>query len=196
MRAAAMHLTGGMLISDQEILLEYCEKGNERVITDFVRKYQNMVYTTALRYVGNHFDADDIAQDVFIKAVESLKKFRGDSSLKSWLYRITVNHCLNFKKKKNPFSFLSQDDDETHLEIQSDSRSPEELYDGKILEKDFLEAISKLPEKQRETFALRYFEELSYDEISKLLDTSVGGLKANYYQAVKKLATYLKQYKV
>lgn len=184
-----------ILENDKDIIYEYCEKGNQHAATHFVRKYKNFVYSTALRYVTNHFDADDISQEVFIKALKGLKKFRGDSSLQSWLYRITVNLSLNYKKKKSVLSFLSQDDDERFYEIESKLLTPEQEIEGKELEQEFLEALNKLPEKQRETFALRYFDELPYEEISKLLGTSIGGLKANYYQAVKKLASFLEKYR-
>ncbi len=180
--------------SDKELIRDYIEKNSEKAANDFVRKYQKFVYSTALRYLKNHFDAEDISQEVFIKALKSLNKFRGDSSLKSWLYRITVNLCINATRKKNFLNFFSETEyDEGMIDkLNKTEVTPERMLEDKEFEERFEKILLNLPEKQRETFALRYFDELSYEEISKMLGTSVGGLKANYFQAVKKIALYLK----
>lgn len=157
--------------------------------------YRNFVYSTALRYFNNHYDADDITQEVFIKAFKSIKKFKFNSSLKTWLYQITKNHCYTlYRKKKKNVSINSGEMEENEQDKWfTDSETPlskvesDEFYDA------FYNALNKLPEKQRETFALRYFEDMPYQEISDLLGTSVGGLKANYYQAVKKLSTLIER---
>jgi RNA polymerase sigma factor (sigma-70 family) len=179
--------------NENELIRDYTENGNERAATAFVREYQSFVYSTVLRYVGSYDDADDIAQEVFIKALNNLNKFRGDSSLKTWLYRIAVNLSLNFKRKKQFFSFFSNDEEQEYHNIPDKGISPDEELENSELVAEFRKALDLLPEKQRETFHLRYYEELPYEEISKMLGTSVGGLKANYFQAVKKLAKYLKQ---
>lgn len=184
-----------ILENDKEIVQEYVSKGTNRAATAFVRKYQQFVYNTAFRYLGTHDDAEDAAQEVFIKALNSLKKFKGNSSLKTWLYRITVNYCINIKRKKNVLTFFGIGGEEDFHNIPKEFNSPDKILEYQDIEERFLNALSELPEKQRETFSLRYFEEMSYEEISKLLGTSIGGLKANYYQAVKKLAYYLKEEK-
>jgi len=179
------------LDSDQDIIAEWNSTGSNRAATSFVRKYQSFVYATALRHLNDPDDASDAAQETFIKALKSLKNFRGNSSLKTWLYRITVNVCSNVKRKKKFYSFFSNEDQEILQNIPASDRNPEQKFEDNELFSNFLMALRKLPEKQRETFALRYFEDLTYDEISKMLGTSVGGLKANYYQAVQKLTKQL-----
>lgn len=183
--------------TDKEMIDEFLATGSERSATAFVRLYQNFVFATALRYTQNYDDADDITQEVFIKALNGLKNFRRDSSLKTWLYRIAVNLSLNHTRKKKIFTFFgSSDDKEGYLNIADEHQRTDSGIENEEFEKMFRKVLSELPEKQRETFALRYFEEMPYEEISKMLGTSVGGLKANYFQAVKKLGTYLKKYKL
>lgn len=181
------------LIDDNEIIREYVESGSERAINALVRKYRKFVYSTALRFLGSYDDADDAAQEAFIKAYESLKQFRGESSLKTWLYRITRNVCVNQMRKKKFYSVFSSESEDSYLEIPSEDRGVEQDIENKEFEKEFTKALNKLPEKQRETFALRYFEEMPYEEISKMVGVTVGGLKANYFQAVQKLAKVLKK---
>lgn len=183
-----------ILESDNDIIREYISGDTERAVTFFVRKYQRFVFSIALRHLKNADDAQDITQDVFIKSVKSLDKFRGEASLKTWLYRITVNACKNSLRRKKFLSFFDLNDGEDEVEIISADPSPSQLHENSEFYERLSLALSQLPEKQRETFALRYFDDLSYEEISKILGTSVGGLKANYFQAVQKLMKLLPQY--
>lgn len=187
-----------VLEKDREIINEFVSGNREKAATAFVRKYQNFVFSTALRYMKSYDDADDIAQEVFIKALNYVHKFRGDSSLKTWLYRITHNLCTNYSRKKKFKSIFSTTNDESDefYNIPDSGLNPEQKFMNSEFEHNFNKVLHRLPEKQRETFALRYFEELSYEEISKLLGTSIGGLKANYFQAVKKLAVFLNDEKL
>jgi RNA polymerase sigma factor (sigma-70 family) len=181
--------------SDKQLIEEYVSNKSERAATQFVRKYQNFVYSIAIRYMKNHDDADDAAQEAFIKALANLHKFRGDSNLRTWLYRITANVCTNYLRKKKVMSIFSSGDDYSLNQIESGEFLPDQKVENSEFELEFMAILGKLPKKQRETFALRYFDGLPYEEISQMLGTSVGGLKANYHQAVKKLAEYLKKYK-
>jgi RNA polymerase sigma-70 factor (ECF subfamily) len=174
-----------------ELVQQYVESKSDKVANEIVRTYRKFVYATALRFVEDYDDADDVAQEVFIKVLNSLEKFKGKSSFKTWIYRITVNMSINFKRKKKFLKYFSSTD-ELNNEKYIDYNNPENLMLNKEFESNFLALLSGLPEKQRETFALRYFDELSYEEISSMLGTSVGGLKANYFQAVKKLSGVLK----
>ncbi len=184
------------VITDEEIVGALKNGKREIGATSFVRKYQNFVYSTAFRYLNSEADAEDVSQEVFIKAIDSIDKFRGDSSLKTWLYRITKNNCLNILRKKKLLSFFGMyKDQEIEFDIKDPAYTPDQVIEKEEFENKFLKVLAKLPEKQRETFALRYFEEMPYDEISKLVGTSTGGLKANYFQAVKKLANELKEFK-
>ena len=182
------------LEDDKDIVREYVSGNSERAATAFVRKHQKFVFATALRFLQSYDDADDASQEVFIKALKNIAKFRGDSSLKTWLYRITVNVCSNTLRKKKILQFISfEKDEDDYLDLPSHEISQHDIMVGKEFEEKFLKAMNKLPEKQRETFALRYFDELSYEEISKSLGTTVGGLKANYYQAVRKMSDLLRK---
>jgi len=180
------------LNTDQDIINEYCSGDSNRAATLFVRKHQKFVYSIALRYLRSHDDADDATQEVFIRALKNLKSFRGESSIQTWLYRITINICSNLVRKRKFISLFSREDG-SEIELESDTISPQQHFENKDFEKHFERMLRQLPEKQRETFALRYFDELSYEEISKMLGTSVGGLKANYFQAVQKLTKLLKK---
>lgn len=182
-----------VLDDDRDIIQEYTSGNTEAAATAFVRKYQAFVFSTALRYLQNYDDADDASQEVFIKALKNLHKFRGDSSVKTWLYRITSNVCTNMYRKKKIMSFFRHEETEDYINMPSDEISPEQVLENKEFEKNFAKILAKLPEKQRETFALRYFENMTYEEISSLLGTSVGGLKSNYFHAVKKIAELMKQ---
>lgn len=182
------------LESDNDILREYKSGDTERAVTFFVRKYQRFVYSIALRYTKNNEDAQDIAQDVFVKAINSLKSFRGEASLKTWLYRITVNACKNEMRKKKLLRFFDFANDDDEFDAVSPETGPDQLHANVEFYRNVHKALAQLPEKQRETFALRYFDELTYEEISNILGTSVGGLKANYFQAVQKLMIILPQY--
>lgn len=170
---------------DIHVLLEQ-GKSNE-AMTLMVSRFKRFIHSVAMRYVKDEEDAKDITQEVFIKAFHSLKTFRRDSKIQTWLYAITRNLCLNAIDKKKRKGNVIQFDD---VDISSDDTS-----DRLIKESEFSELFKKcmaiLPEKQRETFILRHVEELSYEEISEMLGTSIGGLKANYFQAVQKLSQYL-----
>ena len=174
------------LTDDRAILVEFREGDSDRAATAFVRKYQSLVYATAVRYLKSEEDAYDAAQDVFIKALDNIHKFRGDSSLSTWLYRITHNVCASMLRKQKVRKAFGL---ETILPFARDRGfTPEQETENRDFEQRFAAILDDLPEKQRETFVLRYFDGLTYEEISKILGTSVGGLKANYYQAVKKIS--------
>jgi RNA polymerase sigma-70 factor (ECF subfamily) len=179
-------------VNTDDALLAALREGSETsnaAANEFVRKYQKFVYTTALRYLKNTDDAYDASQEVFIKALKAIKSFRGDSSVSTWLYRITMNVCSGMKRKEKLRTFVGLD---SVAETAESRFTPAQIAENSDFDRKFEAILAQLPEKQRETFMLRYFDELSYEEISQLLGTSVGGLKANYFQAVKKIAHYLK----
>ncbi|MGQ9820037.1 MAG: RNA polymerase sigma factor [Candidatus Kapaibacteriales bacterium] len=187
------------LISDDEIIRQYEVGDLDFAALQLVLKYKNFVYLTAFRYVKNHFDAEDLTQDVFIKALEKINSFRKGSSLKTWLYRITVNFAKNHLRRKkiiSAFSFFSANDQESVENIEKDIPMKAETHELEMneVEEIFLKAVASLPEKQREVFALRFFDELDYQSISELLGTSVGGLKANYFHAIKKIAKQMEKF--
>ncbi len=186
-----------ILTEDRDIITQFAEGKTDIAATAFVRKYQKFVYSIAYRYLRDYDDAEDVAQEVFIKAIKYLPKFRGDSSLQTWIYRITVNiaiSALRKRKIRNKFNIFGKNDDNLPEYSLADSNSkPDTIMEGKEVKELFHKALAQLPEKQRETFALRYFDDMTYEEISKLLGTSVGGLKANFYHAVKKLSKFMNE---
>ena len=171
-------------------LVQEVRNGRRQAFTELMRRYQQRVYWVTRRIVGNHADADDVAQETFVKAYLALGDFRGDSGFFTWLYRIAVNLSLNAMRKRQVVNYLQESALlSKFLPADSDpSRDVEEQQLDSILQK----AIATLPEKQRAVFVLRYYEELSYEEIGRILKTSIGGLKANYFHALKKVQEYLR----
>ena len=164
--------------------------GDRTAFNQLVRSYQERVYWVVRRIIRDHDDTLDITQEVFIRAYEKLESFRGDAQVFTWLYRIAVNLSLNHVRKQRVRSFFSITERE---EMLVDDRShPVEDVERSELRGLIERAVDTLPDKQRAVFVLRYFEELPYDEISKILNTSAGGLKANYHHAVRKIEQYVK----
>ena len=153
---------------------------------ELVRKYSAQLYQQIRRIVQYHDDADDVLQNTFLKAWTALDNFRGDAQVTTWLYRIAMNESITFlQKQRNNVSL----DDEEGLAVRSLEGDP--YFDGDEIELQLQTAIAQLPEKQRVVFNLRYYDEMPYEEMSKVLDTSVGALKASYHFAVQKLQKYL-----
>lgn len=153
-----------------------------------VRKYQEKIYYFVRRLVIDHDDADDVLQNIFIKVWNNLESFREDSQLFTWLYRIAVNESLSFLKKKRLHSYLSLSSPEA-LAIKA--LNDDNYFDGSEIQKRLSKAIIRLPKKQQLVFNMRYYDDLSYDEISEILGTSVGALKASYHFAVKKIEDFV-----
>jgi RNA polymerase sigma factor (sigma-70 family) len=141
--------------------------------------------------MNDHAGADDVTQDVFCKAYEALKEFRGESSLYTWLYRITVNIALNSLRRQKVREFFRIDE---MFDLEDTTAVAPDAAMEKNEERALIEqAIGALPEKQKAVFILRYYEELPYEEISQILHTSVGGLKANFFHAVKKIQEHVRR---
>jgi RNA polymerase sigma-70 factor (ECF subfamily) len=143
--------------------------------------------------VLDHDDADDITQEVFVKLYKSLKDFRGESSFYTYLYKIAVNYSLNYLKKQKKVTERTKDIDDESYKLSSDDALQDEGYDEAIMKKVLTEAIKTLPEQQRAVFNLRFYDNLNYEEISKIMKKSVGGMKANYFHAVKKIEEIIRQ---
>lgn len=151
-----------------------------------VRDYSPRLYAQIRRMVLAHEDADDILQNTFLKAWNNLAYFRGEARLSTWLYRIAFNESLAFLQQQKVH--LPIDDPEANV---ANRLMADEYFNGDEGEARFQEAISRLPEKQRIVFNLKYFEDLKYEEISDILGTTVGGLKASYHLAVKKIEAFI-----
>lgn len=160
----------------------------EKAFTAILKKYQEKLYWHIRRMVVNHADADDVLQNMFIKVWKGLENFREDSQLYTWLYRIATNESLTFlakQKKRNQVS-LSDDDNGLSNQLKSDTH-----FDANKLEWKLQLAIQSLPEKQQLVFNLRYYDEMPYQEMSKVLETSEGALKASYHHAAKKVEDFI-----
>lgn len=150
-----------------------------------MRTYSEPLYWQIRKMVYSHDDANDLLQNVFLKAWSNIHHFRGDARLSTWLYKIAVNESINFINREKTRQGLPADDEEATFLLNS--LEADEYFDGDALHSELLKAIAKLPEKQRMVFNMRYFDEMKYEEISDVLGTSVGALKASYHHAVKKI---------
>ena len=154
-----------------------------------VRQYSEPLYWKVRRIVLNHEDANDVLQNAFLKIWNNLDTFQGKSALSTWLYRIAINEALDFvRRQKNVNSATVSTEDEPGVAARL---MGDEYFDGDEAQARLQEAVARLPEVQRTVFTLKYFDELKYSEISKILDTSEGALKASYHLAVKKITEYL-----
>ena len=171
-------------MKDEEIIALYREGEREKAFNEIVRNYSERLYWHVRGFVCSHEDTDDILQDIFIKIWNALPRFRGEAHLYTWLYRIATNEALNSlrrQKLKNMLS-LSSDDSVFASRLEADP-----YFNGDELQRQLLAAVRKLPEKQRLVFVMRYFEDMDYRQISEILNTSEGALKASYHHACMKI---------
>ncbi|MCE3283003.1 MAG: sigma-70 family polymerase sigma factor [Chitinophagaceae bacterium] len=177
---------------DKELLEQFkLPETKEKAFTAIIKKYQEKLYWHVRRMVVDHDDANDVLQNVFIKVWNGLQNFREDSQLYTWLYRIATNESLTFLDQQKRRSAVSFDEVEAGL---SNKIKAEEGFDAKRLEWKLQLAIQQLPEKQRAVFALRYYDEMPYEEMSRVLETSEGALKASYHHAVKKIEDFIRNH--
>ena len=172
-------------------LVDEVRAGNRQAYTELMRRHQERIYWVARRMVGSHADADDIVQETFIKAFLSLGDFRGDAGFYTWIYRIAVNLSLNALRKRHIVDYL-RDSELARMVFPASQENPHRELERKELESRLAKAVGRLPDKQRAVFIMRYYDEMSYDEIAYVLKTSVGGLKANYFHALRKVKQELK----
>jgi RNA polymerase sigma-70 factor (ECF subfamily) len=179
------------MLNEQEII-QMLQKADtrEKAFEQVVREYQEPIYWQIRRLVLNHEDADDVVQNVFLKAWSHLDHFHHESKLSTWLYRIAVNESIDFLRKKKNFSVVSTDHEEGSVVSML---MADEYFDGDATQAQLQEAIARLPEVQRTVFNLRYFEDMKYSDMSELLHTTEGSLKASYHIAVKKISEFFRQ---
>lgn len=175
---------------DKELLQQFKQAGTkEKAFTAIIKKYQEKIYWHIRRMVIDHEDANDVLQNMFIKVWNGLESFREDSQLYTWLYRIATNESLTFLEQSKKRASVSLNNIESGLanKIVADRN-----FDANKLEWKLQLAIQQLPEKQRVVFNLRYYDEMPYEEMSKILETSEGALKASYHHAARKIEDYIR----
>ena len=180
-----------MMAYDERRILEMLHEDDisrRRAFESIVNNFSEQLYWQIRHMVLSHDDANDILQNTFIKAWTNLDSFMGYSRISTWLYRIAVNETLTFMNKQKPNVPLETDND-GELSI-ADQLESDPYFDGDQTERQLQEAIATLPDKQRMVFNMKYFNEMKYEEISEVLGTSVGALKASFHIAVKKIEEY------
>lgn len=176
------------LTDEQLVELLRNEKTKREAFSQVVIKYQKQIYWQIRKMLISHEDTDDVLQNTLMKAWIGIEKFRGDSKLSTWLYRIAINETLTFlnnQRMKNLSSMLDMED------ILLSKLEADRYFDGNEAEEKLQKAILTLPDKQRLVFNMKYFEEKTYEEMEEILGTSVGALKASYHHAVKKIEQFL-----
>jgi RNA polymerase sigma-70 factor (ECF subfamily) len=154
-----------------------------------VKTYQERLYWHIRKIVLNHDDADDVLQNTFMKVWRNLDKFREESSLYTWLYRIATNESITFVNSVKKRSLIPMNDT---TEFLLQNMVSDEFFEGDEIQVRLQEAILKLPEKQRIVFNMKYYDDMKYEDMSEILETSVGALKASFHHAVKKIEDHLK----
>ena len=173
---------------DQKILDHILNKDWEQAFKLLVKDFHQRVYWQIRRMILIHEDADDIAQNVFIKIYQNLNSFKNESKLSTWIFRITYNETINFIHKNAKEQNVSFEDYSMNI---ADDLSTDEYYTGDEIELKLQKAIASLPEKQRVVFMMKYYDEMKYEQISEISGTSVGALKASYHHAVAKIKEFL-----
>lgn len=171
---------------DEVVAALHDSSTRERAFTRIVDHYKERLYWQIRRMVVSHDDADDVLQNVFLKAWAAIDNFRGEAKLSTWLFRIANNETLNFLERKRQTISI---DDEGAVSVAARLES-DPYFDGDETARQLQEAIAELPAKQRQVFLLKYFDEMKYEEMSSMLGTSVGALKASYHHAVKKISDF------
>ena len=176
-------------IHDSELLVQFRNPSTrEKAFTAIIKKYQEKLYWHIRRMLVDHEDTNDVLQNVFIRVWNGLDNFREDAQLYTWLYRIATNESLTFIEQQKKKASVSLDTVESSL---SNKIKADKHFDPNRLEWKLQVAIQQLPEKQRVVFNLRYYDEMPYEEMSRVLETSEGALKASYHHAVKKIEDYI-----
>lgn len=179
-------------LSDEELAAKFREGEKRWSFTLIVERYQKRIYFSARKLCnGDHDEADEIAQETFVKVYEALDSFRGEAKLYTWIYRIMMNAVIYKTRRKKVRKNVGLEEVEETLETHD--HSPHERMERTEMTALIEEAIETVPPKQREVFLLRFYDEMPYEQMSEVLGTSVGGLKANYFHAVKKIGEYIQK---
>lgn len=170
------------MMQDGDIIRLYRDGEEERAFSEIVKAYSERLYWHVRRFVCCHEDADDLVQEIFVKVWAALPSFRGDARLFTWIYRIATNETLNFLRRQKVRAALMLKSIDMEKKIDDDP-----YFDGDAAQRNLMKAMQKLPDKQRIVFSLRYFEDMKYEDISRITGTSTGALKASYHIAYEKI---------
>lgn len=180
------------MITEEQLVVELrSESSKEQAFRKLVNTYGQRLYWHIRKMVLDHEDADDVLQNTFIKVFKNIDSFKADSKLYTWLYRIATNEAINFLNKKSRRSMVSNEEAQERAlqKLEADV-----YFEGDAIQLALQKAIASLPDKQRLVFNMKYFDDLTYQELSEILDVSVGGLKSSYHLAVQKIKTYLTEH--
>ncbi|MDY0781640.1 RNA polymerase sigma factor [Tenacibaculum sp. IB213877] len=178
---------------DEVTLVSQLQNNNSKELAfrNLVSQYKERLYWHIRKIVLSHDDADDVLQNTFIKVFKSIDAFKGESKLYSWMYRIATNEAITFLNKKAK----TQNVDITDYQMElAKNLADDDWFSGNEIQRILQEAIATLPQKQQLVFNMKYFDEMKYEDMSHILDTSVGSLKASYHHAVKKIEEYIKNF--
>jgi len=178
------------MISEEKLIAELqSDASKEIAFRHLVSEYKERLYWQIRNFVLDHDDADDVLQNTFIKVYKNIKSFKGESKLHTWMYRIAANEAITFLNKKARRKNLSLE----QLKTDAVKKLETDIYfEGDAFQLQFQKAIATLPERQRLIFTMKYFNDYTFEELSEIMDTSVGGLKSSYHIAVKKITEYIK----
>ena len=180
-------------VNDAELIRQF-KNGNETAFTTLVKRHQPRLLQVATVLLKDENEAMDVVQDVFVNVYYSLRSFREDSALYTWLYRILYNRCITYLRKKKIVSFFTIGDDEETIDIPSTTPTPDKVYENRELISAIHAAIEKLPIRQRTVFTLKQINDLKFSEIARVMGITEGAAKASYFHAVRKLQDLLKHY--
>jgi len=188
------------MVHDEQVLVDRISSGDSTAFQEFVDRYKKKIYYIAYDITGDQDDAEDVSQEVFIKVFRSLKTFRRNAKISSWLYQISVNASIDLLRKKSLKPEKSMDDTE-RADIQENlpgssthAQNPERIAEGFLIQKHISQALQKVSPKERSVFVMRHYNELKIREIAEILNVSPGTVKALFYRATRKLRKELSFY--
>ena len=180
-----------MNVSEEKLVLQLQDPASRNeAFRELLRLYQERLYWHIRNIVKNHEDADDVLQNTFIKVFRNIEKFKGESQLFSWMYRIATNEAITFLNNRAKKQKIGSEELQQQI---MDNLENDVYFEGDEIQLKLQKAIATLPEKQQQVFNMKYFQELKYKEISDILGTSEGALKASYHHATKKIEEFLKR---
>ncbi|OQX95447.1 hypothetical protein B6I21_05400 [candidate division KSB1 bacterium 4572_119] len=189
------------MLREEQVLVQRARDGDRTAFRELVERYKKQIYYLAYDLTGNHHDAEDLSQEVFIKVFRSLKKFRGDAKLSSWLYRITVNTCISKQRKKSLAAmqlrenFEQEGETDKQFHSSGQNANPEKGAESGLMRKNIETALTNLSPREKSIFVLRHYHDLPLKEIAATLNINIGTVKSMLFRAIKKMQHELSFYK-